>query len=117
MPLIDDRRAAGRAARLDVRQSMTTRLAMPVELVERLRHRLAFDQVLEADRAVDLGEDRTGVGIPLGDALAALDLVAVVDLQARAVLDAVRGALGAVRIDDRDRPCCGPSRSARRRSS
>ena len=84
-----------------VRQSITTRLAMPVELVERFRHRLAFDQILEADRAFDLGQDRPGVRIPLGDALAALDLVAVVDLQARAVRDAVHGALGAVRIDHR----------------
>ena len=39
-------------------------------------------------------------GIPFGDALAALDVVAVVDLQARAVLDAMHRALGAVAIDD-----------------
>ena len=71
-------------------------------LVERLRHRLAFDQVLERDRALDLGQDRPGVGIPLGDALAALDLVAVVDQHPRAVLDAVHGALGAVGIEHRD---------------
>ncbi len=72
-------------------------------LVERLGHRLALDQVLERDRARDLGEDRPGVGIPLGDALAALDLVALVDLHARTVLDAVHGTLGAILIDDRDR--------------
>src|SRR5436189_249337 len=35
--------------------------------VERLGDRLAFDQILEPDRALDLGEDRTGVGIPLRD--------------------------------------------------
>src|SRR4029077_15921500 len=72
-------------------------------LVERLGHRLAFDQVLEGDRARDLGEHRTGVGIPLGDALAALDVIALVDLHACAVLDTVHRALGAVLIDDRDR--------------
>ena len=72
-------------------------------LVERLRHRLAFDQILELDRARDLGQDRTGVGIPFGDALAALHLVALVDLDVRTVRDAVHGALGAVLIDDRDR--------------
>src|SRR5262249_6220349 len=49
-------------------------------LVDGLRHRLTLDQVLEADRALDLGEDRTGVRIPLGDALAARYLVAVIDL-------------------------------------
>ena len=45
--------------------------------VERLGHRLAFDQILEADRALDFGHDRPRVRIPLGDALAALDVLAV----------------------------------------
>jgi len=72
-----------------VRQSMTTRLAMPVASSSASDHRLAFDQILEADRALDLGEDRPRVGIPLGQALAARDLVALVDLEARAVLHAV----------------------------
>ena len=72
---------------------------MPVELVERLGHRLAFDQILEADRALDFGQDRPRIRIPLGDALAALDVLAVVDLEPRAVLDAVHGTLGAVRIE------------------
>src|SRR6516164_1826421 len=70
--------------------------------VECLRHRLALDQVLEADRALDLGEDRPGIRIPLRDALPALDLVVLVDQHARAVLDAVHGALGAVRIEHAD---------------
>src|SRR5215467_13701348 len=70
--------------------------------VERLRHRLALDQVLEGDRALDLGEDRPGIGVPLRDALAALDLVIVLDQQARAVLDAVHRALGPVGIDHGD---------------
>src|SRR5262249_5239068 len=72
-------------------------------LVERLRHRLTFDQVFEADGAVDLGEDRPGVRIPLGDALAALDLVDFLHAQPRAVLHAVHGTLGAVRVGDHDR--------------
>src|SRR5208282_2430209 len=70
--------------------------------VERLGHRLAFDEVLETDRALDLGEDRARVGIPLGDALAALDVLAVFDLEPRAVLDAMHRTLGAVRIGDSD---------------
>ena len=64
-------------------------------LVDLLGHRGAFGQVLEADHAVDLGEDRTGERIPFGEALAALDLVALVDLEARAVLHAMHHALGA----------------------
>ena len=71
-------------------------------LVERFRHRQAVDQVFELDRAFDLGQDRPGVGIPLGDTLAALDLVAILDAHARAVRDAVMRALGAVGVDDRD---------------
>ena len=81
---------------------MTTRLVMPVDSSVDLRHRQAVDEVLEADDAVDFGEDRPGVGIPLGQALAALDLVAVVDEQARAEGDAVGRALGAVAVDDDD---------------
>ena len=69
--------------------------------VERFRHRLALDQVLKGDAAFDLGEDRPRVGIPLGDALAALDLVAFIDQHAGAVLDTVHSALGAVRIEHR----------------
>ena len=72
---------------------------MPVELVERLGHRLTFDQILEADRAFHFGHDRPRIRIPLGDALAALDVVAVIDLEPRAVRDAVHGTLGAVRIE------------------
>src|SRR5262249_2534654 len=59
-------------------------------LVERLRDRLAFDQILEADRALDLRQHRTGERIPFGDAGAALHHVALVDQHPRTVLDAVR---------------------------
>src|SRR5205085_7906885 len=71
--LHDDRRAqirrAGRAAPVD-----DDALRDAGRLVHGLDHGLAVDQVLVGRRAVDLGEDRTGVGVPLGDALAALDL-------------------------------------------
>ena len=70
--------------------------------VERFRHRLAFDEIFEANDTFDLGEDRPGIGIPLGDALAALDVLAVVDLEPRAVRNAMHGALGAVRIEHGD---------------
>src|SRR5262245_30700511 len=70
--------------------------------IERFRHRLAFDQVLEPDRALDLGHDRPGIGIPLRDTLAAFDLIAVLDLDPRTVLDAVQRPLGAVLIDHDD---------------
>src|SRR3954447_3448021 len=76
-------------------------------LVERLRHGLALDQILEGNRALDLGQHRTGVRIPLGDALAALDVIALVDLHACTVLNAVHGALGAILIDHGDRHVAG----------
>ena len=91
-------------------------------LVGRLRHRGALDEVLVGDRAFRLGHDRTGIGVPLGDALAALHLVALVHLEPRAVLHAVHGTLRPVGTDDhnghvaghRDQvavgvrgPCCG----------
>src|SRR5262249_14873512 len=71
-------------------------------LVERFRDRLPLDQVLEPDGALDLRQHRTGVGIPFGNALAALDHVAVVDVHARAVLDAMGCALGTLGVDDRN---------------
>src|SRR5262249_17891161 len=67
--------------------------------VERLGHRLTFDQILEADRAFHFSHDRPSIGIPLGGALAALYVVAVFDLEPGAVRNAVHGALGAVRIE------------------
>ena len=59
-------------------------------------HRDAFDDVLEADRARLLGEDREGVRIPLDQDLARLDLLAVLDPQVRAVDDLVALALAAL---------------------
>src|SRR6185503_9784599 len=71
-------------------------------LVDGFRHRLAFNEVFEGDGALGLGEDRPRVRIPFGDALAAHDVLAVLDAQPRAVLDAVDGTLGAIGIGDRD---------------
>src|SRR5262249_54567094 len=76
-------------------------------LVQRFRHRLAFDQVLEPDRALDLGQDWPLVGLPLRNALTAPDVVALVPLQAGAILDAVNRALGAVLIEHHDRHVAG----------
>ncbi len=81
---------------------MTTRLAMPVDSSSVSEIDMTVDQILEADRALDFGENRTGVRIPFRDALAALDHVALVDAHARAVLNTVRRTLGAVGIDDRN---------------
>src|SRR5262249_34082340 len=58
-----------------------------------------FDKVLEPDRALDLGQHRTGIGIPFGDPLTALDLVTLLDAQARTVLDAMDRTLGAILVD------------------
>ena len=85
------------------RQSMTSRLVMPVELVGGFLDGNAVDQILEHDLALDFGQHRAGVGIPLGDALAALHLVAVVDEQARTVGQAVRRALLAGLVEDQHR--------------
>src|SRR6202011_3722962 len=101
LALDDDRRTqVGAAPRAPVGDHA---LGDAGRFVERLRYGLAFHQVLEADRALDLGHHRPGVGIPLGDALTALDPVALVDVQARAVLHAVHRALGAVLVDHHDR--------------
>src|SRR6476620_12599610 len=67
--------------------------------VERFGHRLAFDQILETDSAFYFCQDRPGVGIPFGDALTALDLVALVHQQSRTVLDTMHRALGAIRVE------------------
>ena len=85
------------------RQSTMTRLVVPLHLVGLLLHRHALDQVGEVGHAVDLGEDRPHVGIPLRQARAALDLVAVVDVQARAVDDLLGRQLLARLVDDDDR--------------
>src|SRR5262249_15049396 len=71
--------------------------------IERLRHRLALDQILESHRALDVGQDRPRLRFPFGEPLAAFDFVAVLGPHSRAVLDAVHRTLGAVLVDYCDR--------------
>ena len=72
-------------------------------LVGRFLNGNAVDQILERHPALDFGEDRAGIGIPLGDTLAALHLVAIVHEDARTIGDAVRGTLLAGFVEDQDR--------------
>ena len=74
------------AAKSRVRQSMTTRFEMPVVLVKLLRDiDKPVDQIARNSTLPStLGQDRQRVGIPLGDALTAFDLLAVLDAAARA---------------------------------
>ena len=69
-------------------------------LVELLAHRDAFDDVLELHDAADLGEDRHGERVPLGDQRARLDLLAFLHQQLGAVDDLVALALAARVVDD-----------------
>ena len=62
------------------------------------------DDVLEADRAARLREDREGVRVPLDEDLGLLDLLAVLDLEVRAVDDRVPLADDALVVHDVDRP-------------
>ena len=71
-------------------------------LVALLADRHALDQILELDGARDLREHRTGVRIPLGETITALDLSALVDPQMRAVRQPMHGELGAIIIDNHD---------------
>ena len=72
-------------------------------LIDGFGHGGTFDEILEADCPVDLGQNRPCIGIPLGNPLAALDLVAIVDFEPGAILDPVDRAFGAVRTLDDDR--------------
>src|SRR5690606_33217787 len=74
-----------------------------LDLVGLLAHRGTLDQILEVDSAVDLGEDGSRVRVPLRQARAALDRVALVHEQTRTVGDLVRGQLPAGLVDDADR--------------
>src|SRR5262245_31477129 len=64
-----------------------------------LADRHSLDQILEVDRALDFGEHRTGIGIPLGEPVAAFDPHAVIDPEMRAVRQTVQGALGSVLVE------------------
>ncbi|OWK21233.1 hypothetical protein AJ88_20125 [Mesorhizobium amorphae CCBAU 01583] len=72
-------------------------------LVGRFLDGNAVDQILELHLALDFGEDRAGIRIPLGDTLAALHLVAIVHEDARTIGDPVRGALLAGFVEDQHR--------------
>ena len=99
LALDDDRRLQVAAARVGPPVDDDA-LGDAGRLVGRFRHRQTIDEVLVADDAVDFRDDRPRVGIPLGDALAALHLVAFIDEHPRAEGHAVGRALGAVTIDD-----------------
>ena len=60
---------------------MTTRLVMPVDFIGCFGDRKTIDDIFEFHHAINLGQDRTGIRVPLGQTLAALDLVAFIDMQ------------------------------------
>ena len=68
------------------------------DLVDFLVHRDAFENVLEADLARLLGEDRERVRIPLDEHLALLDRLAFLHLEARAVDDRIALAVAPLRV-------------------
>src|SRR6185503_9549179 len=70
------------------------------DFVHFLVDRHLVDDVLEADRAAALGEDRERVRIPFGENLALRDLLAVLHLEARAVDDRVPLANDALVVHD-----------------
>ena len=82
---------------------MTMRLAMPV--ASSICSDIEAPSARSSKPTTPSTSVRIGrvIGIPFGDALAALDLVALVDLEARAILHAVHRALGAALVDDDDR--------------
>ena len=100
---LDDHRGleVGRP-RSTVRQSVTTRLAMPVD--SSTDSDIDWPSTRSSKATVPSASVRIGrvYGIPFGDTLAALDVLAVLDAQPRAVLDAVDGPLGAVGIGHGD---------------
>ncbi len=80
------------------RQSETTLLGDAGRFVGLFLDGQTFDQIFEADDAADFGQDRGGVGIPLGQALTALHFAAVLDADAGAVRSLVR--LAVLAVDD-----------------
>ena len=67
-------------------------------LVGHLAHRRALDQVDVVGRALALGDDRLGVGVPFGQAGALLELGVFLDQHLGAVRHLVAGALAAVLV-------------------
>ena len=98
------------------RQSMTSRLVMPVDLSAVSCTEMPSTRSSKATLpSISVRIGRV-YGIPLGDALAALHLVAVVDEDARTVGDAVRGALLAGLVEDQHRHVAAHHHRAGRRS-
>ena len=84
------------------RSSITTRCEMPVDSsVCSTSVRFSIRSWYFTVPAL-LGDHRAERRIPLGDAVAAADDMAVLDQQVRAVRDAVRLKLAAVHVEDRD---------------
>ena len=65
-------------------------------------HRLAFDDVLEADLAADFGEDGDAVRVPLAEHRAGLDFLVLVDEQVGAGGDLVFFQLAALGVQQQD---------------
>ncbi|MPL98794.1 hypothetical protein SDC9_45003 [bioreactor metagenome] len=65
-------------------------------------HRDARDEVDEPHHTALFGDDRQGVGVPFEQLRPALDRIAFLDVQLRAVAELVGHALGAVIVDDGD---------------
>src|SRR5690606_31691825 len=72
------------------------------DLVQLLGHRHAFFDVFEADLAGELGDDGARQRIPVGQTLAGLDDVAVVDRNGRAVGNLVTLALAPAVVENDD---------------
>src|SRR5262249_96163 len=62
-----------------------------------------LDKVAPMHGPADLGQDREGVRVPLGDLLALLDVAAVGDVQRRAVSDRITLDLAPAVVDDQHR--------------
>jgi len=54
-------------------------------------------------RARDFSDDRTGVGIPIGQTLTTLDCITIINTQTRTILHAVRCTLSAISTNNSDR--------------
>ena len=65
-------------------------------------HRLTLDQILEADLAADLGENRDAVRVPFAEHVARVGLLVLVDLQESAGRHFVFLDLAALVVDQRD---------------
>ncbi len=91
--VLDDDLRVQLALVLDDDLARDARLRVLLEL-----HRLALEDILEADDAADLGEDRIVVRVPLDEHRARHDFLTVLDAQDRADLDRV--AVAGVRVGE-----------------